>query len=78
MTLAPGDLLVFHTDGIVERKDEMGRLFGFEGLTATLEQLRGQAPGVVLKGLLQAADDFANGVGPLDDVTLVVVRRISE
>lgn len=78
LTLAPGDLLVFHTDGIVERKDEMGRLFGFEGLTATLEQLRGQAPGVVLKGLLQAADDFANGVGPLDDVTLVVVRRISE
>lgn len=74
LALSPGDLLIFHTDGIIERKDERGHLFGFEGLIEALEQLRGQPPDVVLRTLLQAADSFANGIGPADDVTLVVVR----
>lgn len=78
LALAPGDLLIFHTDGVVERKDEEGRLFGFERLIEVLEQLRGQPPETVLRSLLQAADAFANGIGPADDVTLVVVRRRDE
>ncbi len=78
LSLAPGDTLVFHTDGLVERKDKADQLFGFERLMEILEQQRGQPAQAVLEALLRAADTFANGVGPADDVTLVVVRRISE
>ncbi|MBE7473518.1 MAG: GAF domain-containing protein [Anaerolineales bacterium] len=76
ISLAPGDSLIFCTDGLVERKDGAGQLFGFERMLAVLESLRGQPPQVVLEALLSAADTFANGIGPADDVTLVVVRRV--
>ena len=75
LTLQPGDSLVFHTDGIVERKNEKGELFGFERLASVLKQLRGRPPQVVLDTILQVVDDFASGVGQADDVTLVVIRR---
>lgn len=74
-TLQPGDSLVFHTDGIVERKNERGKLFGFERLASVLNQLRGRPPQVILDTILQAVDDFAGGVGQADDVTLVVIQR---
>jgi len=76
--LAPGDLLVFYTDGLVERKNGAGTLFGFERMAALLEGLRGQSAGVALDALLRAADEFAAGVGPHDDTTLVVVQRLNE
>jgi serine phosphatase RsbU (regulator of sigma subunit) len=77
VTVTPGDLLVFYTDGVVERKDAAGRLFGFERVAATLENVRGRSPEVALKILLKAADAFAEGVSAHDDVTLVVAQRIT-
>ncbi|NJN95200.1 MAG: SpoIIE family protein phosphatase [Anaerolineales bacterium] len=76
ISLAPGDSLIFCTDGLIERKDAAGQLFGFERALTVLETLRGQPPQVVLDTLLAAADTFANGIGPADDVTLVVVQRL--
>jgi serine phosphatase RsbU (regulator of sigma subunit) len=76
--LAPGDLLVFYTDGLVERKNGAGALFGFDRMAAQLEDLRDQPAEAALKALLQAADKFAAGVGPHDDTTLVVVQRLNE
>ncbi len=77
ISLAPGDSLIFCTDGLIERKDAAGQLFGFERALAVLETLHGQLPHGVLDTLLTAADTFANGIGPADDVTLLVVRRVS-
>lgn len=78
ITLAPGDSLIFCTDGLIERKDAAGQLFGFERTLTVLETLHGQPPQVVLDTLLAAADTFANGIGPADDVTLVVVQRVGK
>lgn len=75
LILQPGDSLVFHTDGVVERKNETGELFGFERLASVLKQLRGRPPQVVVDTILQAVDDFAGSVGLADDVTLVVIQR---
>jgi serine phosphatase RsbU (regulator of sigma subunit) len=75
--MSPGDLIVFHTDGMVERKDAGGNLFGFERMAAVLENLRGHSAEAVLTTLLQTADQFANGLGPHDDITLVVAQRIA-
>jgi sigma-B regulation protein RsbU (phosphoserine phosphatase) len=76
--LAPGDLLVFYTDGLVERKNGAGSLFGFERMAAKLEELRGHSAEAALNALLRAADEFAAGIGPHDDTTLVVVQRLKE
>lgn len=62
---------------MVERKDGAGQLFGFECMLAVLETLRGQPSQIVLETLLAAADAFAHGLGPADDVTLVVVQRVA-
>jgi len=75
LSLAPGDMLVFYTDGIVEQNDASGELFGFDRVASVLDQLRGQSPQTTLSTILKAADDFANGVGAHDDVTLIVVQR---
>jgi len=78
LRLAPGDLLIFYTDGLVERKDAAGNLFGFDRMATVLEGLRGQAADVALAALLNAADDFADGIGPHDDTTLLIVQRTKE
>lgn len=76
LEIAPGDLLVFYTDGVVERKNAAGRLFGFERVAETLDRTRGLSAQAVLEALLEAADAFAGGVKPHDDVTVVVARRM--
>jgi GAF domain-containing protein len=77
LTLAPGDALVFCTDGLVECHDRAGRMFGFDGMGAILEELRGQPPEVMLRALLAATDQFTDGLGSHDDVTLVIVQRMT-
>jgi GAF domain-containing protein len=78
LSLAAGDLLIFHTDGLVEQHNSAGRMFGFEGMAAILETLRGQSPETVLQALLQQGQRFADGFGPHDDITLVIVQRTAE
>jgi len=74
LTLRPGDMLVFFTDGLVERMNEHRQMFGFEGVAEVLNQNRGRSAEVVLHALLQAANDFANGLSAHDDVTLLIVQ----
>jgi serine phosphatase RsbU (regulator of sigma subunit) len=74
--LEPGDLLVFYTDGLVERKNEKEELFGFERVGSALDEMRGLSPDHVLQHLLAAADSFAHGLSAHDDVTLVIVQRV--
>jgi serine phosphatase RsbU (regulator of sigma subunit)/uncharacterized protein YigA (DUF484 family) len=75
LNLPPGATLVFHTDGIVERKNEAGELFGFERLAAVLKGLHGAPPETILDTILKASDEFAHGIGQADDATLVIVQR---
>ena len=78
LSLNPGDLLIFHTDGLIEQHNDSGAMFGFEGMSTLLEGLRGQRPHVVLQALLKEAKDFANEAGPHDDITLLIVQRTDE
>jgi serine phosphatase RsbU (regulator of sigma subunit) len=78
LALTPGDALVFCTDGLVESHNQAGRMFGFEGVGATLEKLRGQPPEIMLRALLAAIDEFTDGRGSHDDVTVVIVQRVDE
>jgi sigma-B regulation protein RsbU (phosphoserine phosphatase) len=72
--LGAGDVVVLYTDGLTEarRGDE---LFGVERVRRSLEAGGTRRAADILEGLLAAVRDFADG--PLDDLTVVVLRQIT-
>lgn len=70
-SVAPGDLLVMFTDGLIEVQDAAGRELGLEALAGILERCRHDDPGV-MSGRVMAA---VAAHGPrLDDQSLLVAR----
>jgi|GEM_PF-395028 len=74
VTLDPGDLLVFYTDGIVEAHNDQHDLFGFERLEALLREYGNLPPAPFIDRLMQAVAAFTGGTAQHDDITLVVAR----
>jgi len=73
--LAPGDLLVLYTDGITEVHSPDDEEYGTERLQRFLRR-HASEPLTQLADLLFAEiDAFAGGNPPLDDQTLLLVRR---
>jgi sigma-B regulation protein RsbU (phosphoserine phosphatase) len=72
--LAPGDAIVAFTDGVTEAFDTGGRAFG----TTRLRDLVAAMPAEQLAELpvrvMSAVERFAEGGGPRDDVTVLVVE----
>jgi serine phosphatase RsbU (regulator of sigma subunit) len=73
--LAPGDLLVLYTDGIVEACDPGDEEFGLERLEAFVAARRDAPLETIAEGLDQALEEFVRGVPYADDRTLVILRR---
>jgi serine phosphatase RsbU (regulator of sigma subunit) len=72
--LAPGDTVVFYTDGVTEARDPEGRLFGDERLAAAATGAHGSAE-AVLESVAAAVTAFTAGGAQADDLTIVVVQR---
>jgi serine phosphatase RsbU (regulator of sigma subunit) len=71
--LAPGDTVVFYTDGIAELRDEAGRFYDDARLDEALGELRGLAPQELAERLAADAAAFS-ARPPRDDIAIVVVR----
>lgn len=77
LTLAPGDVLVCYTDGIVEAESPTEEQFGEDRL---VEACLAGAAGTVESldaSLQRALTEFTQGVPYADDRTLVLLRRSS-
>lgn len=74
VTLAPGDALLFFTDGLSDAHNAAGEFYEDVRMAEALEELRGLPAAQLLQRLLDDAVVFA-GHGPADDVALVLVRR---
>ncbi|MGI5211450.1 SpoIIE family protein phosphatase [Plantactinospora sp. CA-290183] len=71
--LAPGDALIFYTDGVTERR--RGReLFGIERLRAAAAPLAGYSADVMAARLRSAAINFS-AESPRDDIAILVLRN---
>jgi sigma-B regulation protein RsbU (phosphoserine phosphatase) len=71
--LSPGDLVVFHTDGISDAHD--GReSFGAARLQQLVEAHATLPPALLGERILEAMDRFLGGAAPADDLTLIVVK----
>ncbi len=74
--LERGDRLVLFTDGLVERRNPIGEMFGAERLAALLPRLGARTAASTIDAILGEADTFGASVPADDDVTVVVVRRL--
>jgi anti-sigma regulatory factor (Ser/Thr protein kinase) len=76
ITLAPGDSVLFYSDGLVEAHNAARELFGFPRLQAFVEQ---HPPGDAVTLIDAALAELALFTGPdgeqEDDITLVSLRR---
>ncbi|NTU84237.1 MAG: SpoIIE family protein phosphatase, partial [Chloroflexales bacterium] len=75
--LAPGDTLIFLSDGIVEAHNRAGELFGFDRLEALVSQLPGEMGVVELaQHILDKVLGFVGDAEPHDDITIIATRPI--
>jgi sigma-B regulation protein RsbU (phosphoserine phosphatase) len=72
--IAPGDLLFFYTDGLVETENEAGDMFGAERLQALLAAEHRHGVGTVLQRVEEAVTTFRGHAEPFDDATLMALR----
>ncbi len=73
VTVGPGELLVFYSDGIPETVDGQGRSFGYDRVQRIVAA--GGSAGQVHDRVLAELERFAGDEPPADDRSLVVLRR---
>jgi sigma-B regulation protein RsbU (phosphoserine phosphatase) len=74
VTLDPGDILVFHSDGIAETANSDGQFFGTERLRKLIEEKHDVSATEFADLVFREVDWFAQGAPPSDDRTLVVLK----
>lgn len=74
LTLAPGDLLLIGTDGIVDTRNQMRSLFGYERLLTTVDRLAGGSARAIANDLLEILHEFAPHQLREDDQALLVFK----
>lgn len=73
-TLAPGELLVTYTDGIVESRNPEGEEYGTSRLVETLQKHRHESLSAITEACFASVADFT-GTSATDDQTLVLLTR---
>jgi sigma-B regulation protein RsbU (phosphoserine phosphatase) len=77
-TLAPGDLLVFYSDGLVESANPEGEFYGVDRLLQLVCRHHALSATELAERITSEVGVFARGVRPGDDQTLVVLKVTSQ
>jgi sigma-B regulation protein RsbU (phosphoserine phosphatase) len=72
--VCPGDVFVLYSDGITDRRNGEGELFGAPRLKEAVLRNRGAGARLLLYSLLGEIQGFSAGQPAEDDVTLIVAR----
>lgn len=72
--LASGDILLLYTDGFLESANASGKMFGKEGIQATVLERADRPAEEILKHLAQSLRSFAGAVPINDDLTAICVK----
>lgn len=75
LAMNPGDVLLFHTDGIREALDAEGREFGEERLRQAFAELAVLGAEAVVEGIQNAVESFAGEAPQMDDITLFAIEK---
>lgn len=74
LTLTPGDMLVYFTDGLIEAENRSGDGFGVDRLSRCVREMAGHSAHEVLQHIIAQVMAFCEGRALLDDLTVVIVR----
>jgi serine phosphatase RsbU (regulator of sigma subunit) len=73
--LAPGDVLVLYTDGVIEASNPQGRLFEIGRLQDVVQKVTGRSAKVIMDAILTEVHRFTAGAPVQDDTAILVIRR---
>lgn len=76
LTLQPGDLLAFYTDGITEPENEYGEMFGEERLVDLLIKNAHRADKEIVDELVNTVIQWTSSPELQDDMTLLLARKL--
>jgi sigma-B regulation protein RsbU (phosphoserine phosphatase) len=76
--LTPGSVLVFCSDGLFEASDGNGQPYGYDRLREVLREAAGRPADKILDALLADWRRHLRAAQPLDDTTVVVLKRLEE
>jgi serine phosphatase RsbU (regulator of sigma subunit) len=71
-----GELLVFYSDGVTDRANGAGELFGVDRLKEAALRARASTARIALYSILGEVQGWSDGAAAEDDMTLVVARAI--
>jgi phosphoserine phosphatase RsbU/P len=72
--LDPGDVVVFHSDGIGDTQNPAGEFFGHDRVCQMIAADHDLSPDGLADKILEDLDHFSGGAHPADDRTLVVLK----
>ena len=72
--LAPNDLVIIISDGVVEAMDDQGHMFGFERMEAAIQSGPAHDAQAMVDHLLNRLGQFVGPTEAHDDLTLLVAR----
>lgn len=74
-TLAPGDIMVVMSDGILEAQNENGEQFGIERIRSVIRENHDGSGPEILTALRRTVTAFTDGAPAGDDRTVIVIKR---
>ena len=74
VSLHPGDLILLMSDGLPELPDAAGEPLGYEQVSRVVAEADAETPQELIDALLRAAEEWAGGGPPNDDITFVALR----
>jgi len=72
--IAPGQTVIFFTDGLIEAACEEGTFFGMERVMAIARDSGDRTPREITEAMTAEAEKFARGMTFDDDLTVIAVR----
>jgi phosphoserine phosphatase RsbU/P len=75
LKLEPGDVLVIYSDGLTDAENPQQEMFGEERLRNLIGTHAPRGAVALEKALLDAVQEFTQGYGQTDDITLVLLER---
>jgi sigma-B regulation protein RsbU (phosphoserine phosphatase) len=73
MKLEPGDVALFHTDGVTEARNAEGSMFDLERLSGELQQWSGGSAADTVRKIADRTREWAAATA--DDISLMAIKR---
>lgn len=74
-TMDQGDILLLHTDGLIEATDRNGDEFGMKRLNEAVEKYSSESSETLIRSIVEEVKQFSVGMSQTDDITLIAIEK---